>query len=112
MLAGPIAGGAAYFANASLLPGGALAGAALAPSTGPTLQPDTPFNILDSAGAAVRVDNASSNAYVGAGEGGSAAEQFLAYDLLDPGRTSAFAPGSSVLLKSKVMLVQLGSAGC
>ena len=96
-------GSAAFFAAPGSLPAAGTTATTILPALGPTLQPDTAVNMLDSnTGGAVRVDNGSSAAYVGGGNGSSLPEQFCAYDPSNPARTSPFVPGSTVVLRSKV----------
>jgi hypothetical protein len=81
-------------------PGGSLT---FAPSPGPGLQPDRPLNLQGSIlGSPVRTDSAGTFTYLGAGNGSSAPEVYLAADPADPSSTAAIQPGGAVILKNKV----------
>ncbi len=77
---------------------------AFQPARGPSLSVGAPFMVLgNSTGTPFRSDNASSPAYLGAGGNATAAEMWSAYDANDPARGGPITPGTSVILKSKVM---------
>jgi hypothetical protein len=81
-------------------PGGSIT---FAPSPGPGLTPDRPLNLQGSIlGSPVRTDSAGTFTYLGAGNGSSAQEWYLAYDPADPSSTAAIQPGGAVILKNKV----------
>lgn len=88
-----------YFAD----PGTAVPPMTFTPAAGPALEPAVDFNVLsNSSGTPVRNDNSSWAAYVGAGDGTSPPERYMAYSPTDPSSSSPLPPGSPVLLKNMV----------
>ena len=66
----------------------------------PPLPPNQPINILGSDGNPVRNDDPTSAAYVGAGDGTSPYEQYVAYDPSNPSDTTPIQPGETTILKN------------
>jgi hypothetical protein len=71
------------------------------PAAGPPLPVDTPLNVLGPSGAYVRTDNATGLAYVGAGNGSTAPEQYVAYHASNTSERSPVQPGQTTYLQSE-----------
>jgi hypothetical protein len=77
---------------------------AFQPARGPSLTVGASIMVLgNSTGTPFRSDNVSSHVYLGAGGNATAAEMWAAYDANDPSRGGPITPGTSVVLKSKVI---------
>ena len=73
-------------------------------AAGPPIPPDTPLKLLDPTGSPVRNDNLTNYAYVGAGNGTTPPELYLAYHADQLADATLIQPGQTTKLQNEQVM--------